>query len=83
MRTLLKVTLNINKNGIKRFKIDLFKFRMLSRYRKIKGDSRLTAMGDRGHHSVCNYHAAKLLSSNSLYLLLTPSIYRASEACES
>jgi hypothetical protein len=58
-------------------------FRMLRRYRKIKGDSRLTATGDRGHHSVCNYHAARLLSSNSLYLLLTPFIYRASEACES
>ena len=56
---------------------------MLRRYRKIKGDSRLTATGDRGHHSVCNYHTTKLLSSNSLYLLLTPSIYRASEACES
>ena len=52
---------------------------MLRRYRKIKGDSRLTATGDRGHHSVCNYHAARLLSSNSLYLLLTPFIYRASE----
>ena len=36
------------------------------RYRKIKGD--------RGHHSTCNYHAAKLLSYISLYLLLTPSI---------
>ena len=47
---------------------------MLRRYRKIKGDSRLTATGDRGHHSVCNYHAARLLSSNSLYLLLTPFI---------
>ena len=48
---------------------------MLSRYRKIKGDSRLGGAGDRGHHSVCNYHAAKLLPSNSFYLLLTPSIY--------
>ena len=36
------------------------------RYRKIKGD--------RGHHSTCNYHAAKLLSYISLYLLLSPSI---------
>ena len=52
----------------------LLKFRLLiRRYREIEGD--------RGHHSVCNYHA-KLLSSNSLYLLLTPSIYRACEACE-
>ncbi len=42
------------------------------------GDSRLTATGDRGHHSACNYQAAKLLSYNSLYLLLAPSIYRAS-----
>ena len=56
---------------------------MLRRYRKIMGDSRLTATGDRGHHSTCNYHAAKLLSYNSLYLLLAPSIYRASDACES
>ncbi len=56
---------------------------MFRRYRKIKGDSRLTATGDRGHHHFCNYQAAKLLSSNSLYLLLTPSIYRASEACKS
>ena len=59
------------------------KFRLLRRYRKIMGDSRLTATGDRGHHSTCNYHAEKLLSYNSLYLLLAPSIYRASEACES
>ena len=56
------------------------KFRLLRRYRKIMGDSRLTATGDRGHHSTCNYHAEKLLSYNSLYLLLDPSIYR---ACES
>ena len=56
---------------------------MLRRYRKIMGDSRLTATGDRGHHSTCNYHAEKLLSYNSLYLLLVPSIYRASDACES
>ena len=62
----------------------LLKFRLLiRRYRKIKGDRRRyrKIKGDRGYHSVCNYHA-KLLSSNSLYLLLTPSIYRASEACE-
>ena len=56
---------------------------MLRRYRKIMGDSRLTATGDRRHHSTSNYHAAKLLSYNSLYLLLAPSIYRASDACES
>ena len=58
---------------------------MLRRYRMIKGDKRRyrKIKGDRGHHSVCNCHAPKLLSSNSFYLLLTPSIYRASEACES
>ena len=58
--------------------IALLKFRLLRRYRKIMGDSRLTATGDRGHHSTCNYHAAKLLSYNSFYLLLAPSIYKAS-----
>ena len=47
------------------------------------GDSRLTATGDRGHHSGCNYHAAKLMSFISVYLHLSPSIYRASEACDS
>ena len=52
---------------------------LIRRYTKINGDSRLTATGDRGHHSVCKYHAAKLMSFISLYLLLTPSIYRASE----
>ena len=42
----------------------------------IKGDKRRYRMikGDRGHYSACNYHAAKLLSYISLYLLLTPSI---------
>ena len=35
---------------------------MLRRYRKINGDSRLTATGDRGHHFGCVYHAAKLMS---------------------
>lgn len=59
------------------------KFRLLRRYRKIMRESRLTATGDRRHHSTSNYHAAKLLSYNSLYLLLVPSIYRASDACES
>ena len=59
------------------------KFRLLRRYRKIMRESRLTATGDRGHHSTCNYHAEKLLFYNSPYLLLAPSIYRASEACES
>ena len=43
------------------------KFRLLRRYRKIMGDSRL---GDRRQRT-------------SLYLLLAPSIYRASDACES
>ena len=61
----------------------VLKFRMLRRYRKIMGDGRLTATGDRGHHSVCNYHAAKQMSFISVYLHLSPSIYRASEACDS
>ena len=56
---------------------------LIRRYTKINGDSRLTATGDRGHHFGCVYHAAKLTSFTSLYLLLTPSIYRVSEACES
>ena len=37
------------------------------------GNSFQTATGNRGLHSACNYHATKLLSSNSLYLLLDPS----------
>ena len=81
----LPVTIRVV-NWVKRYENEDFydnKFRMLRRYRKIKGDSRLTATGDRGHHSVCNYHAPKLLSYISLYLLLTPSIYIACEACES
>ena len=32
--------------------------------------------GRKRHHSACNYHAAKLLSYNSLYLILTPPIYK-------
>ena len=40
---------------------------------EIKGVSRLTATGDRGHYSVGSNSAAKLLSSNYFYLLLTPS----------
>ena len=42
---------------------------MLSRCWKINGDSRLMATGDRGHHSVCNYYAAKLKSFISIYHL--------------
>ncbi len=49
---------------------------MLNRYRKTNGDSRLTATGDRGHHSVS-------IIMQQDYCHLTPSIYRASEACES
>ena len=62
---------------------EMFKFRMLSRYRKIKVDSRLSAAEDRGRYSVCSVSAVKLLSSISFYLLLSPSIYKASGACES
>ena len=56
---------------------------MLSRYMKIEVDSRLSAAEDRGRYSVCGYSAAKLLSFIFFYLLLTPFIYKASEACES
>ncbi len=49
---------------------------LIRRYTKINGDSRLTATGDRGHRLGCVYHAAKLMS-------FSPSIYRASEGCES
>ena len=38
---------------------------------------------DKGQYSVCGDYAAKLMSSNFFYLLLTPSIYKASGACES
>ena len=44
---------------------------MLSRYRKIKVDSRFSAAEDRGRYSVCGDSAAKLLSFISLYLLLS------------
>ena len=56
---------------------------MLSRYRKIEVDSRFSAAEDRGQYFVCGTAAAKLTSFISFYLLLTPSIYKASEACES
>ena len=55
---------------------------MFRRYRKIKGDSRFSAAEDRGRYSVCGDSAAKLLSFISFYLLLTPFIYKASEAYE-
>ena len=44
---------------------------MLGRYRKLEED--------RGQYSVCYNHAAKLMSSISIYLLLSPFIYKASE----
>ena len=56
---------------------------MLSRYRKIKEDSRFSAAEDRGQYSVCGDSAVKLMSFIFLYLLLSPSIYKASGACES
>ena len=63
---------------------------MLRRYREIKEDMPLVSGEDRGQYSVCNHSAVKLLddwylplSFISLYLLLSPSIYKASEACES
>ena len=56
---------------------------MLRRYRKIEVDSRFIAAEDRGQYSGCGDDAAKLMSSNFFYLLLSPSIYKASGACES
>ena len=38
---------------------------------------------DRGQYSVCKLSAAKPLSYISFYLHLSPSIYKASGACES
>ena len=49
---------------------------MLSRYRKIKEDSRFSAAEDRGHYPVCGDSAAKLTSFISFYLLLSPFIYK-------
>ena len=48
---------------------------MLSRYRKIEEDSRLTTVEDRGQYSANHHSAAKLLSFIFLYLLLSSSIY--------
>jgi hypothetical protein len=56
---------------------------MLSRYRKIKEDSRFSAAEDRGRYSVSGNAVAKLSSFISFYLLLSPFIFKASEACES
>jgi hypothetical protein len=64
-------------------KIRKYKFRMLRRYRKIKEDMPLFSGEDRGQYSVCKLSAAKPLSYISFYLHLSPSIYKASGACES
>jgi hypothetical protein len=67
---------------------------MLRRYRKIKEDmplfsgerlrvGELCSGMDRGQYSVCKLSAAKPLSYISFYLHLSPSIYKASGACES
>ena len=48
---------------------------MLSRYRKIEEDSRLTTVEDRGQYSANHHSAAKLLSFIFFYLLLSSSIY--------
>ena len=48
---------------------------MLRSYMELNGVSRLTATVDRGHYSVGNNHAARLLSFISFYLPLTPSNY--------
>ena len=50
---------------------------MLSRYKKIKEDSRFPAAQDKRHYPFCDDSAAKLLSSFSFYLHLSPSIYKA------
>ena len=55
---------------------------MLSRYRKIKEDSRFSAAEDRGQYSVCPVSATKLMSFISFCLLLSPFIFKASGACE-
>ena len=57
-------------------------FLMLSRYKKIEEDSRFSAAEDIGRYSVCVYYAVKQMSFIFFYLLLSPSIYGASEACE-
>lgn len=44
---------------------------MIRRYGKIEEDSRLSAVEDRGQYSVIGHRRTKLLSSFSLYLLLT------------
>ena len=62
---------------------NFYKFRMLRRYRKIKEDMPLFSGEDRGQYSVCKLSAAKPLSYISFYLHLSPSIYKASGACES
>ena len=59
------------------------KFRMFRRYRKIEVDSRISAAEDRGQNTVFGDYAAKHTSFISFYLLLTPSIFKASGACES
>ena len=48
---------------------------MLSRYKKIKEDSRFPAAEDKRHYPFCDDSAAKLLSSISFYLHLSPSIF--------
>ena len=44
---------------------------------------RFSAAEDRGHYSICGYCVALQTSSISFYLLLSPSISKASGACES
>ena len=53
----------------------MLKFLMLSRYKKIEGDSRFSA-------AEIEDNTIKLTSIIFFYLLLTPSIYGASGACE-
>ena len=57
---------------------------MLSRYKKIKGDSRLQRrkIEDISCLNIAQFNILMLLSFISFYLLLTPFIYLASETCE-
>jgi hypothetical protein len=56
---------------------------MLRRYRKIKEDMPLLAAKIEDNTLASGCSASKLMSSISFYLHLPPSIYKASETCES
>ena len=56
---------------------------MSRRYRKIKEDMPLLSGEDRRRYFGKRGSASKQMSFTSFYLLLPPSIYKASEICES